>query len=81
MGKSADEGFEVSLEGILELLLVLVPQLVGEHVGDALFWTIRGAGAGGGSVSDVVSEERGFFLFLLGAEGARVWRRWRVGKK
>lgn len=34
--EGADECFEVSLEGILELLLVFVAELVGEHVRDAL---------------------------------------------
>lgn len=32
MGERADEGFEVRLERVLELVDVLVPELVGEHV-------------------------------------------------
>jgi hypothetical protein len=65
--KRADEGFEVSLEGILELLLVLVAQFVSEHVGDALRvdttqgsrWRERHGVSVGASACEVRAHERG----------------------
>lgn len=73
VGESADECFEVGLEGILELLLVLVPQLVGEHVGDALRKCTK-EDTGARARWDVSREL--YYIFSHGCRAkAAVWRR------
>ena len=66
VGKVADEGGEVRLEGVLELLLVLVAELTGEHVGDTLsVFDEDNRGSGRGKASASQCRRSAVFLVFL----------------